>query len=336
MAKKYPARWTFNHGAFYYVVPPGERERFGGKAWYRLGSTEAEAYQKWAKLLGDEHRSYSTMGKLFDRYMAEIAPAKAPATYRGNIIQVQKLRAFFGAMTPKAVKTIHVYQYLDIRQKTPVAANREVALLSHVFTKAIRWGAIEVNPCVGKKVEKNTEKPRDRYVTDDEFATFYNDFAGQFLQAYLKVKYLIGQRKSDVLRIKLSDITGSGIRIIAGKTGKAITISWSDELKDAVAQAKAVKRRVGTMYLFATRTGQCYVKEDGRTSGFDSIWQRRMNLFVEKGNMRFNEQDIRAKTASDTDAEHAYNLMMHRSKEFTEKVYRRGENVVSPLGKKDR
>jgi len=334
MAKKYPARWTQKHGAFYYVVPPGERARFEGKSWYRLGSNEAEAYQEWAKLLGDYERSYRVMEKLFDRYMAEVAPAKAAATYRNNQIQIQKLRAFFGKMSPMGVKPIHIYQYMDIRSKTPVAANREIALLSHVFTKAIRWGAIEYNPCVDKKIERNTEKARDRYVTDEEFAIFYNDFAGEFLQSYLSVKYLLGLRKSDVLRIKVSDFNDVGIKVKAGKTKKKLTISWTLELREAVDKVMSIKRKIGSIYLFSTRTGKCYVSEKGKTSGFDSVWQRRMRQFVEAGNVRFNENDIRAKTASDTDAKHAQELLQHSSIEFTERVYRRKEKVVSPITKK--
>lgn len=237
-------------------------------------------------------------------------------------------------MSPLGVKSIHIYQYLDVRNETLVAANREVALLSHVFTKAIRWGAVEVTPCTGKKVERNKEKARDRYVTDSELSEFYNSYAGDFLRAYLKFKYLIGQRKADVLRIKLSDMSDDGIRIRAGKTGKKILIGWASELKAAVSDVKAVKRKVGTLYLFATRTGQCYVNEKGQTSGFDSVWQRRMKKFVEAGGVRFNEQDIRAKTASDTDARHAQQLLQHRSLEFTERVYRRKEKTVMPIKKK--
>ncbi len=56
-----------------------------------------------------------------------------------------------------------------------------------------------------------------------------------------------------------------------------------------------------------------------------------MKKFAADGHTGFTEHDIRAKTASDTDAEHASKLMQHRSKEFTEKVYTRKTEVVVPL-----
>ncbi len=334
MTKRYPKRWIFNHGAFYYVVPHHEREHFGGKTWYLLGHTESEAYLEWSKIVNDD-RNYRTMTQLIDRYMVEIAPSKATKTYKSNQAQSQKLRAFFGQMSPNAVKPKNIYQYLDIRAKTPVAANREIALLSHIFTKAIRWGVVEINPCTGKKIEKHKETPRDRYVTDDEFAKFFDEYASEFLQTYLRVKYLVGQRKSDVLRIKLSDISKEGIAFQSGKTGKKIIVTITPELSEAIELAKAIKRKVGTLYLFATRTGQPYIKEDGSTSGFNSVWQRRMKQWCDDGNSRFTEHDIRAKTASDTNAEHANQLMQHRSKEFTEKVYRRKTETVVPISRKE-
>lgn len=85
---------------------------------------------------------------------------------------------------------------------------------------AIRWGVLDSNPCTGKKIKKHKEKPRDRYFDDQEFEKFFDEYAGMFLQAYLTVKYLIGQRKADVLRIKISDLGKDGIQIKAGETGR--------------------------------------------------------------------------------------------------------------------
>lgn len=107
-----------------------------------------------------------------------------------------------------------------------------------------------------------------------------------------------------MLRIKLSDLSKEGLKI-----------------------------KAGTIYFFVTRTGQCFVNDEGITSGFDSVWQRRMRKIVEAGDVRFNEHDIRAKTASDLALSHATDLMMHRSKEFTDKVYRRKTKVVAPRTK---
>lgn len=335
MASRYPKRWTQSHGAFYYVVPPGMEDRFEGKKWFRLGATLSEAYAKWAELIYDGDQKLHKMSLVIDRYMAEISTTKGIATQRNEQIYAIKLRLAFGHMTPAKITPQHIYQYMDVRRETPVAANREVALLSNMFTKAIRWGAVKENPCIGKKVERNREKSRERYVTDTEFQIFYEKYAGPFLQPYLNLKYLIGARKSDLLRIQLSDISEDGIRVRSGKTGKKILYTWTDDLRDAVDQAKSIKRKVGSIYLFSTRDGKCYWNEENRTtSGFDSIWQRRINKWEKDGYPRFTEHDFRAKTASDTDERHAQDLMQHSDLALTKKVYRRKESVVSPINKR--
>ena len=63
---------------------------------------------------------------------------------------------------------MHIAKYLDIRGiKAPVRANREISLLSHIFSYAMCWGQIDRNPCLG--VAKHPEKGRNRYISDQEF-----------------------------------------------------------------------------------------------------------------------------------------------------------------------
>jgi integrase len=163
-------------------------------------------------------------------------------------------------------------------------------------------------------------------VTDDELREFIEQLESPMLKAYIKVKYITGQRQQDLLSIRLSDLTDEGIRFTTQKTNKTFILEWTDELREAIKEARLVKRRVGTMYLFATRTGGRYTG-----SGFRSIWQRAMRSYAKMGGIRFTEHDIRAKTASDTNAEHANEIMRHNSVAFTERVYRRQIKKVRPL-----
>lgn len=66
------------------------------------------------------------------------------------------------------VRPTHIAKYLDIRGiKAPIRANREISLLSHIFSYAMRWGQVDKNSYLG--VAKHTEKGRNRYITDQEF-----------------------------------------------------------------------------------------------------------------------------------------------------------------------
>ena len=49
----------------------------------------------------------------------------------------------------------------DIGKRAPIHANRVLALLSKMFSLAIRWGWRSDNPCRG--IERNQEQKRRRY-----------------------------------------------------------------------------------------------------------------------------------------------------------------------------
>lgn len=54
---------------------------------------------------------------------------------------MKQLKPVFGHMPIAAVKPKHVYKYRDFRSREgKVAANRDLEVLSHAFTKAIEWG----------------------------------------------------------------------------------------------------------------------------------------------------------------------------------------------------
>ena len=316
-----PERLYHRSGSFYFV------EHGTGK-WINLGRNYVRAIAEYGQLTADESPSH-TVGALIDRYLREVAPMKAERSFKDNIRQARYLRAFFGKMSPNSVTQRHIYQYLDQRGKqSQVQANREYALLAHIFKKAVRWGDLlpAENPCVG--IEKFKEKPRSRYIEDWEYLAFRNH-AGDFIARYMDVKYLTGLRQGDLLALRLDQLKDDGIHFEIKKTGKRIIICWKEDLKAAVEATRKLPRPVRGLYLFCNRRRQPYTG-----SGFRSIWQRKMRSALEQGVLteRFTEHDLRAKSASDTDPEHATRLLAHSSSKMTETYLRKPERV-SPLQK---
>ena len=86
-----------------------------------------------------------------------------------------------------------------------------------------------------------------------------------------------------------------------------------------------MSKKVHSIWIFQTRQGQPYIKEDGTANGFDSIWQRFMNKVLSQTNVqnKFTEHDLRAKVASDTDENHALQLLRHSNLNTTNRIYRR-------------
>jgi len=293
--KQLPRRVYKKHGAYYFLQPIKKDGKHTNK-WIKLGRDLSTALLRYSELV-EVTGPYNTMADLFERYRLEAIPRKAPSTQRLNHNCLTPLSLFFGEMRPQDVKPVHVYHYLDIRSKeTPVAANREKALLSHVFTKAMEWGVVDGNPCRG--VKRIPERPRDRCPSEEEVAGFLKH-APALLQVYVPVKVLTGLRQQDLLALRRDQLKDDGIHVKIKKSGKKIIIEWSETLRDAVDSALELKRPVFSLNVFCNRRGQEYTGD-----GFRSIWQRAMNKAVSKKSLleRFTEHDLRAKAATDADA----------------------------------
>ncbi len=132
-----PAGWRYKHGSYYYRPPVQLRDLWDGKTEFRLGKSLPEAHRVFAERIG-LYQDATSVGELLDRYALEVVPLKAPKTQQSNQVSLVKLRAVFGAMPIDAVKPLHVYKYRDKRgQQGKSAANRDIEVLSHAYTKAI-------------------------------------------------------------------------------------------------------------------------------------------------------------------------------------------------------
>lgn len=317
--KDLPERVYHRNNAYYFV------HKDTGK-WERLDSDYAKAMAKWATLVVASTRT-ENMGELFDRYLLEVVPHKAERTQQDNRQELRFLRAAFGQMPVASVTAVNVAAYRDARE-AKTRGNREIALLSHVFNYAIRWGLRTDNPCAvpGLRVR---ERPRSRYVTDEELAAF-KALCPAWLQNYLDLKSLIGARQQDMLALQWSDALSDGICITpkktAGSTGKRIKIARTEEI-NAVLQR--IPRK--TNLLFPTRTGEAYTR-----MGFGAVWRKIMTKFVEAGGERFTEHDLRGAVATDMeDAAAAQKLLGHKSIAMTEAYIKaRKTDVVAPLSRK--
>jgi integrase len=259
-----------------------------------------------------------------DAYLREKVPTKKPRTQDDYLDAITRLRPVFGAMWPEDLLPKHVYQYL--RERTAkVRGNREIAVLSNVMQQAIEMGLVDANPC--KQVRRNTESPRERAVTDDDLTAFL-PHCPAWLRAYIGLKTLTGLRQGDMLRLGKANERDDGLYVETGKRGKKLLFNWTPALRSALDACKAIRRRVSTLHLFASRNGTPMT-----ASGFKTAWARAMGKAVEKGVESFAENDLRAKVAGEAMelGQDAASMMGHSTDAVTRRHYIRGTRKVSPL-----
>jgi integrase len=282
-------------------------------------------YRTYAEML--EERPLLTMADLFDRYLIEVVPGKAERTQRDNRYEMQFLRAALRHMIPAEFKARDGYAYYNERKKKSLKrALAEMALLSHVFTKAIEWGAVDENPC--REIRKERPKPRRRYVSEAEYTAAYRAMP-IMVQCAMDLAVLTGLRPGDLLSLTRANQTEDGIEIQTSKTGKRLLIEWSDALRNAVKRALAQMPQV-RQPIICNKQGKAYTVD-----GFNTIFYRRMSQLVENKDSglaeRFQFRDLRAKSASDDTVEAASKRLGHADPKITERVYRRKAERAKPL-----
>lgn len=197
-------------------------------------------------------------------------------------------QAEINAITPGAMR-----KYLDARERdnAPVAGNREMAIISVAWNWALeRDLTLLVNPC--NVVKPNEEKPRDRYVTDKEYAAAY-ELAGRYpyLQPAMELAYLCRMRRIEVLDAKRSQILDEGFDTLRTKGSRDAITLWSDRLRAAVNYNAG---QVKSMYIIHDKNGQRITDE-----AFKSAWTRLKKLMKENGLEPFNFHDLKSKGVSD-------------------------------------
>ncbi len=150
-------------------------------------------------------RSVLTLEKLWENYCAEVLVGKAPSTQSDERSIWQRL--VLPKLGNRRICDIRASDvdalHRAVSLNTPVQANRLVASLRHVFTKAKRWGLIAENPAAG--VAKNREQPRHRYLSEAERQQFIRALDGRpDTSSGLALRFLIltGARRGEVLNAR--------------------------------------------------------------------------------------------------------------------------------------
>lgn len=294
------------------------------RKWTPLGTDRARALLEWARIEGEvPDPNVRTFDVIAGRYEREVIPTKAPRTQRDNLIELDRLRAVFGPVLIENIKPHHVRAYLDKRgQQAKARANREKALLSHLFNKAREWGYTDApNPCQG--VKGFTEVGRDRYVTDEEFQAVRAE-ADETLRDAMDIALLTGQRPADVLKIRRADLRDGALFVAQNKTGAKRAIAIVGELAAVIERISARRRERLSDYLIQD--------DNGRPLSMLAM-RSRFDKARRAAGVSFQFRDIRAKTASDTgDLAHSQRLLGHKNRDMTEHYVRqRIGQQVKPL-----
>lgn len=295
------------HGAFYYVKK--------GK-WTRLGATLTESMIEYSRIVGTPSGG---MPDLIERaYKAACVDKQrklSDSTKRQYKYAAERLKVVMAEFEPAQVKPKHVARLRASYSDKPNQGNKLVSFLKVVFDYGKDWGEVDVNPCVGMK--RLEESKRDRYLLPAEYQAI-RSHAEPRMQIIMDVCYLTGQRITDVLKIRLSDITSDGIGFTQQKTGKRLVVAWNPDLRAAVDAAKELTRgrTIQPTTLFCT-TG-------GTAPGYHYVRKQWDRACKRAGVENANLHDLRAMAGTNAKAQglDPTALLGHSDKKQTETYLR--------------
>tara|TARA_B110000285_G_scaffold110939_1_gene125946 strand:- start:2474 stop:3580 length:1107 start_codon:yes stop_codon:yes gene_type:complete len=343
-----PKYWRKKKNSYTYRIPPHLQHLHDGKREISLGTSLGEAYKKFGEMY-EKEECVTLMRELLDRYRMEIVPTHNIQVQALKNISLDRLRKSLGDNLVVGITPQDIYKYQDqvATKKSKKQANQDTEVLSHVFTKAIRWGVISDHPMTNKKVEKYSLPGRDRYVEDWELQEWAK-VVNPFLVVYIVLKGVTGLRQQDLLTIRRQDISDTHLTSVNIKTGKKQRFPLYDvdgspttvrQALDTVKQyyASSNKKRAASVispWLFHTRTGNTYYDPTKMkpASGFQSVWYRSMQKALKLTSLQesFTEHDLRAKVSSDIDSDiDAQKLLQHANVATTRKHYRRKGSITA-------
>lgn len=328
-------------GQSYYHVGNGEH-----RLWTGLGNDYPRALTEWAKLEGEPVPMVAGLfGQVSALYMVEVDKGtfgNSLRTKKDKARDVKRLNAVFAESPMETILPGDVRKYITHRvvergarkgEPATVRANREAALLSHIFNwargESIYHGA---NPCAG--ILKNHEDGRERYLEDHEFDVIYA--AGdELLRDAMDLLSSTSQRPTDVTRMKRTDERDGALWGRQGKTGTRQRFQLEGDLQAAIDRMKNRPRTATGIYLIQDDAGQglTYWQLEDRWSKARAIAALTVPS-VADAQMR----DIRGKTATDLeDLAHAQELLGHKTRAMTERyVKQRAGTRVKPHSRKRR
>jgi integrase len=213
--------------------------------------------------LGEQEtvRDAPTIADLCDRFEQDYIPRKRPSTQR---VYKQQIAADIRPALGKTKVADLTHAKIDtwhhkLSARGPTHANRTLAVLSRIFSLAIRWGWRPDNPCRG--IERNLEEKRFRYLTIPELerlARALDKLLDQGAADAVRLLLLTGARRGELLAAQWADIDfDARIWTKPGATTKQKT-THRVPLSDAAVRVLSDMRERAALnaeYLFPARGG---------------------------------------------------------------------------------
>jgi integrase len=162
------------------------------------------------------------------------------SSYGDDVRITSMLTNFFKDKTLAEIRPAKVEQFKAHRTKAgkaPATVNRELSVLSKIFTLAVRHEEADFNPC--QNVERFAlDNQRVRYLTDDEEDRLFDAMGdNELLKSVVTVALHTGMRRGEIFGLKWFDVDfdRGTLQLRKTKTKLNRTVSMNSRVREVLA-----------------------------------------------------------------------------------------------------
>jgi integrase len=137
-----------------------------------------------------------------NEYLQWAKANKKPSSYNRDLSLMRQLNKEFEAKAIQEITTWQIEKFKAKRKEEvrPASVNREIALLKHMYSKAIEWSKVKESPVKKVKLLKGEVK-RVRFLMPDQVQTLLSNCADH-LRPIVTVAIHTGMRKGEILKLR--------------------------------------------------------------------------------------------------------------------------------------
>jgi integrase len=218
-------------------------------------------------------KTYPAFSKFMDKYLEWSESRKR--SFKRDMTSSKHLRPFFKNKKVNEIDPLMIERYIRNRKAEIKAMkknrgkierdvsfasiNREIALLKHLYSKAIEWRIVDKNPV--KCIKMLSEKRRERYLKNDEINALLEACEtnkNKCLKVIIMTAIGTGGRLNEILNIKVKDVDfrNSKINLEHTKTGENGKLTMSEHLKEVLIDHLKNNNNFNNEYLFCKSNGE--------------------------------------------------------------------------------
>lgn len=190
-------------------------------------------------------KSFSDLAEAFKAI--HLKPLREKTREEHKRIVDNELIPAFGKIPAKDLAKSEIIAFLDdkaIKQGKPTMANRIRARLHSIYEFGIHRGIVDVNPVTSIKRYPEGETKRERYYSEKEIRHLWKGFEQQDepAQSVMKMLLITGQRKTETMKMRWSDIDKNVWTIPAelAKGKRSHDIPLSDSALQVIDKMKSI------------------------------------------------------------------------------------------------